>query len=250
MNQKQVNTAFKLSLSALAFIFAATSCTKNTSEVTKTTELEQVASPKASKPSSLPVISLKVTVSNATGNNITNDGNGDYINGTQNVQAILDQSGSFVFNTFSSTNPRAVATRWVVYNFNNPVDPANTYRPSPSNTKNYHFSTGPSSFGTNPFIPLQNLGVNGNPATECIYMGNGIYNSSTAWKVSFHKGLEDTQTSPTAFAVVTRVSPTQWTITPMGTCSPISNVAALRNNADNTLYGYYNLPFSFTLTKL
>ena len=191
-----------------------------------------------------------MTVNNAAGNNITSDGGGDYINGTQNVQAIIDQYGTFVFNTLSASNPNILATRWVNYNFNNPVDPANTYRPNPSNTKNCHFSTGGSSFGTNPFIPLQNLGVNGNPATECIYMGNGIANSTASWKVSFHKGLEDTQASPTAFAVVTRVSPTQWTVTPMGTCSPNSNVAALRNNADNTLYGYYNIPFSFTLTKL
>lgn len=79
-------------------------------------------------------------------------------------------------------------------------------------------------------------------------MGNGIANSTNTWKASFHKGLEDTQTSATVFAVVTRVSSKVWTITPMGTCSPNSNVASLRDNADNTLYGYYNLPFSFTLT--
>jgi hypothetical protein len=175
---------------------------------------------------------------------------GDYINGAQNVQAILDQSGTFAFNTFTSTNPHAIATRWVVYNFNNPVDPANTYRPSPSNTKNYHFSTGGSDFGTNPIIPLQNLGINGNPATECIYMGNGIFNNTTAWRVSFHKGLEDVANSPTSFAVVTRVNTNQWTITPMGICSSISNVASLRNDTDNTLYGYYYIPFSLTLTRL
>ena len=79
----------------------------------------------------------------------------------------------------------AVVTRWVVYNFNNPADPANAYQPSPDNSHNYHFSTGGSSFGADPFIPLQNLGVDGNPATECIYMGNGISNNTSTWRVSF-----------------------------------------------------------------
>ena len=242
--------ASNLIMCAMLLTLAIASCTKKSINPGLTSGSDEVAVAEASKPGSLPTISLRVTVNDATGNNITSDGGGDYINGTQNVQAIIDQYGTFVFNTLSASNPNILATRWVIYNFNNPVDPANTYRPSPSITKNYHFSTGGSSFGTNPFIPLQNLGVNGNPATECIYMGNGISNSTTTWKVSFHKGLEDVANSPTAFAVVTRVNTTQWTITPMGTCSPNSNVAALRNNADNTLYGYYNIPFSFTLTKL
>lgn len=244
------NHASTLIMSALLMTFVIVSCKKNTTDTILAPNSEEVARGLSAKSNSLPQVSLKVTVNDATGYNITSDGGGEYINGTQNVQAVIDQYGTFVFNTNSATNPNTKAIRWVIYNFNNPVDPANTYRPSPSITNNYHFSTGGSSFGTNPFIPLQNLGVNGNPTSECIYMGNGIYNSTTAWKVSFHKGLEDVANSPTAFAVVTRVNLTQWTITPRGACSPIANVAALRNNADNFLYGYYNIPFSFTLTKL
>lgn len=240
-----------MKLIVAAFIF--TSCKKQTSEVAPLRNNEEIPTAKpGGNPNALPIISLRVTVNDAEGNNITSDGKGDYINGTDYVQAILDQSGTFAFNTFSPPQrvKNAPVKRWVVYNFNDPVDPENTYRPTPDNSHNYHFSTGGSPWATNPFIPLQNLGVNGNPATECIYMGNGISNNTTTWRVSFHKGLEDTETSPTAFAVVTRVSSTVWTITPLGTCSLNSNVASLRNNADNTLYGYYYLPFSFTLTKL
>ena len=234
-----------------AFIF--TSCKKQTSEVATPGNNEEISTAKpGGNPNELPTISLRVTINDAEGNKITSDGKGDYINGVDYVQAILDQSGTFAFNTFSPPQKikNAPVTRWVVYNFTDPVDPENTYVPSPDNSHNYHFSTGGSIYGTNPFVPLQNLGVNGNPSTECIYMGNGISNSTTTWRVSFHKALEDTQTSPTAFAVVTRISSTVWTITPLGTCSLNSNVASLRNNADNTLYGYYYLPFSFTLTKL
>lgn len=196
----------------------------------------------------LSTVALVVTVSNAdaVGNpyGIQNDGKGVYTNGSQNVEAILDQSGTFAFNTNTSNK---TSIRWVTYNFNNPVDPTNTYRPSPSNTKNYHFSTGTSAFS--PFTPIQNLGVGSNPSTECIYMGNGIANSTTSWRVSFHKGNEDTADSPTAYAVVTRssVSPAVWTVTPVGSCSLNSNVASLRSGDGTLLYGYYTLPFFFTL---
>src|SRR6478672_9056957 len=133
---------------------------------------EQVTDPAMNLPTSLStsrgpnlsVVSLVVTVSNsdAAGNSygIQNDGKGPYTNGTQNVEAVLDQYGTFAFNT--NTSHRA-ATRWVTYDFSHPVDPTNTYRPSPSNTENYHFSTGASAF--NAFIPIQNLGVGGNPVS-------------------------------------------------------------------------------------
>ena len=195
-----------------------------------------------------PTVSLVVTVANADplGNayGITNDGQGDYVDGSQYVQAVLDQYGTFAFDT---DNSRRTAVRWVTYDFTHPVDPANTYRPSPGNGQNYHFSTGPSAFS--PFTAIQNLGVNGNPSTECIYMGNSIANSTTSWRVSFHKGNEDVGSSPTAYAVVTRtsVSPAAWTITPTGSCSPTSNVASLRTGDGTGLYGYYSIPFSFVL---
>jgi len=238
---------------ALLASHCLTSCKKQTTAFATPVANEEIGSAKTGgNPNALPTISLRVTINDAEGNKITSDGKGDYINGTDYVQAILDQAGTFAFNTFAppSKIKNAVVKRWVTYNFNNPVDPANTYRPSPDNNHNYHFSSGGSPYGTNPVIPLQNLGISGNSATECIYMGNGVSNSTTTWRVSFHKALEDAQTSPTAFAVVTRVGSTVWTITPMGSCSPNSNVASLRNNADDTLYGYYYLPFSFTLTKL
>lgn len=203
----------------------------------------------------IPTVSLTVTVSNVDGIGnpyaIQNDGNGAYVDGTQDVQAVLDNNGTFAFNT--ETGMHRNATRYVSYNFNNPVDPSNTYRPSPSNLRNYHFSTGASAYSPN--IPIQNLGVSGNPTTECIYMGNSfatgtsLTDPTTSWRVSFHKGLEDVSNGPTAFAVVTRtsVSPAIWTITPAGPCSPVSNVAALRSGDGSVLFGYYNLPFLFTL---
>lgn len=197
---------------------------------------------KGAPPAKLTTVPLMVTISatDALGNpyKIQSDGQGSYTDGTQNVQAVLDVNGTFAFNTASAI--RRGVLRWVNYNFDAPVDPTNTYRPNTITTDNYHFSTG---FFA---VPLQNLGVNGNPASECGYMGNGV---PASWRVSFHKGLEDVSDSPTAFAVVTRtsVSPAIWTVTPSGSCSPNSNVAALRSGDGSILYGYYSLPFFFTL---
>lgn len=256
MKKNLLTQLSKTIMTALLFAFAFTSCENET--VQPEGNSIDAFSKASARPNSLATVSLKVTVHSmdASGNtyNIQNDGKGDYLNGVDNVQAVLDAAGTFAFNTKSST--KIAAVRWVSYNFNNPVDPANAYRPSPSNSKNYHFSTGKSLFGTDPFIPLQNLGVNGNISSECIYMGNGIYNATTNWRVSFHKGYEDTATGSTAYAVVTRtkVKATdgvdEWTITPVGTCSANSNVAALRSGDGITLYGYYNIPFFFTLRAL
>lgn len=197
------------------------------------------------------VVSLTVTVSNvdSLGNpyGITNDGQGAYVDGTQNVQAVLDQYGTFAFNTF--TGNHGSATRWLNYDFTHPVDPSNTFQPVQDHTQNYHFSTGGTTFS--PSVPLQYLGINGNPSSQCMYMGNGFVAAArTSYRVSYHKGNEDTQNSPTAFSVFTRVSvsPAVWTVTPVGSCSPNSNVAALRSGDGTILYGYYTIPFFFTLT--
>ena len=179
---------------------------------------------------------------------ITSDGRGAYVHGVDNVQAVIGTGGELAFNTYNSNKP-VCASRWIHYDFSQPVDPSNTYRPSPSDCNNYHFSNGPSAF--RPWIPLQNLGVNGNPASQCGYFGNGISNSTENWRVSYHKGYEDTADSPTAYAVFTRVgvNPDIWTVTSVGSCSPNSDVASLRGADGTPLYGYYRIPFRFTLRR-
>jgi hypothetical protein len=203
------------------------------------------------KPGTPPTIPLRITVSNtdASGNpsGITNDGLGDYVDGVQNVEARLDSAGTLAFNTFTANH--GAATRWVNYDFSRPVDPLNLLRPPQDHTQNYHFSTGPSQFS--PFVPVQYLGTPGYPTSQCGYMGNSFQaDSSRAYRVSFHKGYEDTADSPSSFAVFTRVSvtPAVWTVQPAGSCSPSSNIAALRSADGTVFHGYYSMPFFFRLT--
>jgi len=39
-----------------------------------------------------------------------------------------------------------------------------------------------------------------------------------------------------------------WTVQPAGSCSPASNIAALRSDDGSVLHGYYTMSFLFTLT--
>ena len=234
----------------LTIAVAAAACGEGT-QPAGTSPVGPSGVPQEAKPGTPPTIPLSITVSNtdASGNpsGITNDGLGAYVDGVQNVEARLDLAGTLAFNTF--TGKRGAATRWVHYDFSHPVDPLNVFQPPQDYTQNYHFSTGGSQYRS--FVPVQYLGTPGYPASECGYMGNGFQaNSSTTYRVSFHKGFEDTAGSPTSYAVFTRISvtPAVWTVQPVGSCSPTSNVAALRSGDGSALLGYYTMPFLFTLT--
>jgi hypothetical protein len=235
----------------LFFIVTAVGCSKSQSPVASPVGPGAVSL--EAKPGAPGTVSLRVTVSNtdAQGNpsGITNDGRGDYVDGIDDVQAEIDRSGLLAFNTFSGR--RGSATRWLNYDFSHPADPMNTFLPAQDHTGLYHFSTGASL--NSPWVPLQSLGTPGYATTQCGYMGNSFASdSSTNYRVSYHKGFEDTPSSPTAFAVFTRitVSPAVWTVRPAGSCSPDANanVAALRSADGSILYGYYTIPFFFTLT--
>lgn len=234
----------------LTIAAAAAACADGT-QPAGTSPVSRSGVSQEAKPSNPQVIPLTITVSNtdASGNpsGIINDGLGAYVDGVQNVEARLDLAGTLAFNTF--TAKRGSATRWVHYDFSRPVDPLNLFRPPQDHTQNYHFSTGGTPFS--PFVPVQYLGTPGYPTSQCGYMGNGFSaNSSTGYRVSFHKGFEDTAASPTSFAVFTRISvtPAVWTVQPAGSCSPTANVAALRSEDGSVLHGYYTMPFLFTLT--
>jgi len=49
------------------------------------------------KPGTTSEVFLKLTVNDASGNKLTSDGGGDYVNGQQGVGAKFDQYGNFIF---------------------------------------------------------------------------------------------------------------------------------------------------------
>ena len=246
MKRKLFNYPFGLIMSALMLIFSATSCTKKTSDVGKSALPEEFATASsASKGGPSTVVNLKMTVNN-TGNNITGDALGDYVNGSENVSLYFSSSGNLQFsNSASRSKP---TTRWLNVNLNSPRP---TYIERGILQCGF-ISTLSSTISPNPTL-LQNL-VKG--TTKCITLSAGV----PGGVINFHnRSYEDTDPSQSSYVYVTRISATpgdpvdQWLMTavpptvPEG-CSTIYNVAAYRNGA--TLFGYYNMPFSFTLTKL
>ena len=231
----------------LFFIVTAAGCSKSQTPVASPVGPGAVsleAKPGAPAPVT---VSLRVTVSNtdAQGNpsGITNDGRGDYVDGSDDVQAEIDRSGLLVFNTFIGR--RGSATRWLNYDFSHPVDSSNTFLPAQDHIWALSLLYG-RLVEQSQWVPLQYLGTPGYPATQCGYMGNSFVSESRPnYRVSYHKGFEDTPGGPTSFAVFTRisVSPAVWTVRPAGSCSPNTNVAALRS-ADGSIITAITIPCS------
>src|SRR4030095_12580775 len=237
----------RLIMNVLLLTFVITSCAKKNTDLKQNPTPEEFATaPGGNKQGTSTEVRLKLTVNDAAGNNITSDGGGDYVDGQKNSSIYFSTSGNLQFTTAASNNPHTPITRWLNINFS---DPLSGY-PARGTEKSNFISTVTTVTSPNPTL-LQNLAVG---QTKCIGFSAGISTIENG-VLNFHRNsTEDTPTSPTSYVYVTRISagPDQWLMTPVppvsGGCSTISNVGALRINT--ALYGYYNMPFSFTLTKL
>jgi hypothetical protein len=239
MKRELFNNPSRLILNALLLTFAIASCTKeNSIDLLAARSTEIAKAQAAGKPGTTTEVPLRMTISDASGNKITSDGGGDYVNGSQNMRVVFDQYGSLIFDNRKSQGKPAV--RFYLTNLDNPVevfiDPGFT-----NGIVNYMAMTKSSLF---PSVPLiQNMAIG---ASQCITFHGG---AGEGYVFSFHGGIEDESGSPTSFASITRNSATEWTMTP-GSCATSLNtdVASIRQNG--TLYGYYHMPFTFTFTKL
>lgn len=228
----------RLILNALLLAFAFTSCTKeNSNDISSARSAEIGKVQAAGKPGTTPEVPLRMTISDASGNKITSDGGGNYVNGSQNMRVVFDQYGMLIFDNKKSQGKPAV--RFYSTNLDNPfevfIDPGFT-----TGTGNYMATTKSSLLST--VSPIQNMAVG---ASQCMTLhggaGEGIF--------SFHGGVEDNSASPTSFVIITRNSSTVWTMTP-GSCSVSTNTDVASIRQGGTLFGYYHMPFTFTFTKL
>jgi hypothetical protein len=233
----------RLMISVLVLVFAMISCSKETytpMDIEHQKDMRSVTT--NGKRVTTGAVALIMTVSDASGNKITSDGNVTYENGTDNVRVEFDQYGNFMFGQASSNRRVPPMTRFLNINFDSPETGYSSYGSHKSN----FISTITTSTSPNPTL-LQNLATG---ETKCIGLSAGI-STIEGGVLNFHRNAEDNATSPTAYVYVTKINATQWVMTPVppasGGCSPISNVGALRING--ALSGYYNMPFSFTLTK-
>lgn len=232
-------------LNVLLIAILFTACKKQTSEKSVAGANEELATSSAGKkPGTTAEVSLSMTVNDAPGNKITSDGGGAYVNGTGNVKVVFDQYGNFMFGQASSSPRVPPMIRYLNLNFDTPQPSF----PAGGIERSSFISTITTVTSPDPTL-LQSLVVG---QTKCIGFSAGI-STIESGVLNFHRNnTEDTPTSPTAYVYVTRTSSAEWIVTPepplSGGCSTISNIGALRVNT--VLYGYYNMPFSFTLTKL
>ena len=120
--------------------------------------------------------------------------------GSQNVEAQLDQCGDIRVQHFR----REARDRDAVgeLRFQSPRRCVE-HAPAPSESRAELPLLDRRLAGPGPIrVPLQYLGTSGYPTSQCGYMGNAFAATSTTnYRVSFHKGYEDTSASPTAFVV-------------------------------------------------
>jgi hypothetical protein len=235
MKRKSFTNASNLIMSALLLTCAFTSCTKKSSQLKLASSTDEIIS---AKPNSPQEIHLKMTVNNS-GNNITSDNLGDYVNGSQNVSLYFSTSGNLQFN--NSASPSKPTSRWLNVNLNYPLDGYSQR----GTLQSGFISTITTLTSPNPTL-IQNLNVGD---TKCIGFSAGVPDGV----INFHRNTyEDTPTSQSSYVYVTRTSATIWIMTPVppvsGGCSTLSSIAAFRSGA--TLFGYYNVPFSFTFTQI
>ena len=236
MKRKLFICSSSLFINVLLLTFVIASCTKKTSDLKQSAIPEEVATSASGNSAALQAVALAVTVDPGYG--IIGDGS-VYANGSQNVQAIIDKNGNFVFNT--NTKYNLTPTRALSFDF--------TPNSSPPliSSKSYTLETVASTVLS--FTPLQNLVIN---QPYCIsFRVLAISGNTINWRAVYHAGFDDRTESTTAFAQVIKTDATHWTITSLGTClSAIADQAAYRGGNSNDFYGYYSLPFSVKLAKL
>ena len=197
----------------------------------------------AARPGTSTEVRLNVTITDFT-SGLESDGLGTYYDGIDKVTAYLSQYGALQFDTdIGLTNQ---AKRHVHWHFSG-------YDPVPGwlETRNNKIIT------ASP-INIQDLGINGNPLSECISLGAGFFGSTTVtkggkttttttnWNPSFRYGAEANLTGTAYVTVATNAAGGPWVMTP-GCGTGTGDVASLRN--DGALKGYFSMPFQITLTK-
>jgi hypothetical protein len=207
-----------------------------------------------SRANTCPVVSLSVQIvdvdANAAPYGLQSDGIGLYTDGQDDVQAVIDSRGVFVFDT-GRAYP---ATRTMIARYTRPlpgyaaasllVDPYATYQ-----WRQHDVIT----------VPMQEL-VPGQ--SMCKGAGVNADDPNEHYATLFHAGEEATSTSPTGLWLITRIDPYTWTIETSATCRGY-NVAdgdivnLRRQTAVQTrkgltytwgTVGYYHVPFKLILT--
>ena len=160
------------------------------------------------RPNTYPAVPLVVTAqavdSDSSPCKICGDGLGQYIDGVDGVGASIDQYGNLIINFDTAQTP----FRKLNFDYSNPVDPSNAFRPPAS--LNSYLSTVPGPDN----VPIQNMTVG---AEQCVQLGITFTDNDkkeTQYRNSFHRNLTNFDSSQASYGVVTRISDTEWELEP------------------------------------
>lgn len=165
---------------------------------------------------------------------VRSDGLGEYVNGLQGMQALIDQFGNLQITPLNGqgTTP---AQRSLVVDLSVPADPLNTYPPDVSGQINFKILS--NDYG----VPrIQDLGVN---QSACYRVTFAFRNLTTSYVARFNTGID----AGAAFLLITRTSTTTWTMQTDGTCgayptwASVASTDLVRKNAPSVNRGNYSL---------
>lgn len=197
-----------------------------------------------------PSIGLAMTVLDGGSYKIQSDGLGEYRNGVHGMQVEIDGAGNFQIsplNANSATPPQ----RTLRFDYSEPIDPLNLYRPNVSGQWNFKIKTGTNATGA---PRIQDLGISGNPAAWC-YLSTIAHSTSVTGFQDDFGYLADPQST---HLYITRTNvppaPSTWTVVTDG-CGVNPNSAALYSQERLTKTksgpliwrGYYNQQFALQL---
>lgn len=244
-----MKTTRHASVLAASTAFLLGACAETTSapsgplELTPKTSMTAAAAPSKNTSTAIAVQVADTGPSGAY--RIRSDGLGEYVNGVQGMTAEIDPYGNLQItptNGASTTPPQ----RTLRFDFSAPTDPLNAYRPDESGQWNFKIKT--NAVG----LPrIQDLGINGNPASACYSATIAHENRTTHHRAIFNPASDPSSTR--AFITRTSISPATWMMVSDGPCVVNANVAGVwsqdlvRKNAPLVFRGYYNLQFSIQL---
>lgn len=230
------------------------------------------------KPTSYPVIPLKLTVNatqqfdplTGTATIVSSDGNGQYVDGQDGVCASLDDYGNLIihFNCKSSSTPRRLGW-YVPTQLAPPTSPSapctilypvtSPSNPTPAYTNNIT-TVQATDKTTAAFQVMQTYDGTSNTIYYIqFFIGTAFSDANqTTYRLNYHRtnGYFPTDAAMASYAQVRRMSATQWvleSVTPSGLSGTPPNVAMLmwlttqHNQSTATECGFYQVPFSFTL---
>lgn len=177
---------------------------------------------------------------------ICDDGLGSYVNGFQGVLANIDAYGNIIVNFNASDTP---TVRKLQFDYSQPVDPANMFRPPAA--RNSYLST-----QTHPAGSLQVMTIGTAQCIHANFQFRDVDTPKTLYRSGFQNSVFDI--SQTAYLVVTRVNADVWEVEPKSTVGGCNDATATvarlmsnptHGNGPTIDRGLYRLPFKMTLVR-